>query len=72
MVEDHPGDVLLIREALSETDLQFELRHFANGEEAVRRLDQEHHLDMPGLVLLDFLPRAGSWEKDLRRARTCF
>ncbi len=35
MVEDNRGDVLLIQEALKESNLKFELQHIADGEQAV-------------------------------------
>jgi CheY-like chemotaxis protein len=64
LVEDNPGDVLLVREALREADLQFELLHISDGEEAVRYVrNREPRLHIPVLVLLDLnLPKCDGWE----------
>jgi len=61
IVEDNLGDVLLVREALKESSLQFELRHAADGEEAIQALSNDHI--RPDLVLLDInLPKRDGWE----------
>ena len=61
IVEDNLGDVLLVREALKESSLQFELRHAADGEEAIQVLSRDHI--QPDLVLLDInLPKRDGWE----------
>src|SRR5579884_2142991 len=61
IVEDNLGDVLLVREALRESSLQFELHHAADGEEAIQAINRDHiH---PDLVLLDInLPKRDGWE----------
>ncbi len=66
IVEDNPGDVLLVREALNESELRFELSHVSDGEKAVNYL---HHRGeyketlKPDLVLLDLnLPKRTGWE----------
>src|SRR5579884_4171264 len=61
IVEDNLGDVLLVREALKESSLQFELRHAADGEEAIQVLSKDRL--RPDLVLLDInLPKRDGWE----------
>jgi len=56
LVEDNPGDVFLIREALREQGLAFELLHYADGEEAWQALTGAERL--PDLILLDLnLPK---------------
>ena len=61
IVEDNLGDVLLVREALKESSLRFELRHAADGEEAIQTLRKDRF--RPDLVLLDInLPRRDGWE----------
>jgi CheY-like chemotaxis protein len=60
-VEDDPGDVLMIREALDENGLGHELHVCSDGEDALRFVRRETpHEDAPrpDLVLLDLnLPR---------------
>lgn len=56
LVEDNPGDVFLIREALREKGLDFELVHYPDGEEAWLALKAAGRL--PDLILLDLnLPK---------------
>jgi CheY-like chemotaxis protein len=61
LVEDDPGDVLMTKEALTESKLLHNLTVLDNGEEAVRYLRQEGSYSgapRPDLVLLDLnLPR---------------
>src|SRR5579884_4029176 len=61
IVEDNLGDVLLVREALKESSLRFELKHAADGEEAIQAISKNRiH---PDLVLLDInLPKRDGWE----------
>jgi CheY-like chemotaxis protein len=57
LVEDDPGDVVLVREALAERELPYELRVASDGEEALRQL-RDPVLPPPDLILLDLnLPR---------------
>jgi len=61
IVEDNLGDVLLVREALKESSLRFELRHAADGEEAIQAIRKDRL--RPDLVLLDInLPKRDGWE----------
>jgi CheY-like chemotaxis protein len=66
IVEDNRGDVLLVKEALKESNLQFELSHVADGEEAVQfiqRTGSHASARPPDLVLLDLnLPKRDGWE----------
>ncbi|HLJ51525.1 MAG TPA: response regulator [Bryobacteraceae bacterium] len=64
MIEDNPGDAILVREALKEAELSFELTHLKDGDEAI---DYIEALTQPGrvqpdLVLLDLhLPKRNGW-----------
>jgi two-component system response regulator len=66
IVEDNRGDALLVREALEESNLRFELTHIADGEKAfdyLRRRGEHLNADRPHLVLLDLnLPKRDGWE----------
>jgi CheY-like chemotaxis protein len=61
LVEDDPGDLLMIREAFEENKVRNELHVCSDGEEALAFLRQEGHhaaAPRPDLVLLDLnLPR---------------
>ncbi len=60
LVEDNPGDVFLIQEALRDKGVHFELRHFSDGEEAWVALAQsdKNANTVPDLILLDLnLPK---------------
>ncbi len=68
LVEDSPGDVRLVREALREIALANRLHHVADGEAAVAYLrhhppHSEDSAPRPDLILLDLnLPRKGGHE----------
>lgn len=56
LVEDDPGDVLITREALAESNIATVLHVVGNGEDALRFLRREdpfHDATRPGLILLD-------------------
>jgi CheY-like chemotaxis protein len=61
LVEDDPGDELMIREAFEHHELRHSLHHVADGVEAMRFLRQEDGYGAsprPDLILLDLnLPR---------------
>ncbi len=61
LMEDDPGDVELIREALRETTITLALDHVGDGEEGMRylRREREHATAVrPDLILLDLnMPR---------------
>ena len=66
MVEDNPGDVLLVKEALNHSDLRYELSHVSDGDQAVaflQRRGEYKRAGRPDLVLLDLnLPKRTGWE----------
>lgn len=66
LVEDNPGDVVLVREALKESRMPCEISHVADGEKAVDFLQRRgsfEHAPQPHLVLLDLnLPKRSGWE----------
>jgi CheY-like chemotaxis protein len=66
LVEDDPGDVLLVREALAEHKVANSLAVVTDGVEAVRYLRREGEYadaERPGIVLLDLnLPRMSGLE----------
>lgn len=77
LVEDNPGDVRLIQEALKTTDLQYVLDVAGDGDDALSRLlDEKRAVPLPDLVILDLnLPRRSGHEvlsviKDHPRTRT--
>jgi chemotaxis family two-component system response regulator Rcp1 len=66
IVEDNEGDVLLIREALRESGIDFKFKHVADGEQALVYFDSGVRTSggsLPDLVLLDLnLPKRDGWE----------
>ena len=77
LVEDNPGDVRLIQEALKTTELDCALEVASDGDEALNRLfSDETSLLAPDLIILDLnLPRRSGHEvlariKDDLRTRT--
>jgi CheY-like chemotaxis protein len=61
LVEDTELDVFLIRQALEQASLAFELRVLGNGEEALEvfaKIDSDKTVPLPHLIILDLnLPR---------------
>ncbi len=61
VVEDNPGDVRLLQEALHESRIEHVLHHVSDGEKALSFLHQTHEYrqaQRPDLILLDFnLPK---------------
>ena len=54
LIEDNPGDVLLVEMALQQKGIPFELTHFDNGAEALRALSvPEAPAFVPDAILLD-------------------
>ena len=77
LVEDNPGDVRLVQEALKTTELECVLEVASNGDEALIRLfSEETDLLAPDLIILDLnLPRRSGHEvlaliKDDPKTRT--
>jgi CheY-like chemotaxis protein len=77
MVEDTEPDVLLVREALARSGLEFDLKFMEDGEQAVEfieSLDRDQNALRPDLVLLDLnLPKmnGGQVLERLRQSATC-
>ena len=64
-MEDNPGDVGLIREALEANSIECELAVIADGETAIQFIQglEADHERCPDLVILDLnLPRRSGWE----------
>jgi chemotaxis family two-component system response regulator Rcp1 len=60
LVEDNPGDVRLIEEALRMHALDYQLHHYETAEEAIRALNGcgSNGVQIPDLILLDYnVPR---------------
>jgi CheY-like chemotaxis protein len=72
VAEDNAPDVFLVREALSEAGIEFELLVAKDGEKAIaliEEIDNDPESARPDLLLLDLnLPRASGGDM-LRRAR---
>jgi CheY-like chemotaxis protein len=62
VVEDNAGDVYLVKKTLEERRIHFELICYADGEQAIRALEQEDMV-LPDLILVDLnLPRREGFE----------
>ena len=69
LVEDNPADVFLVRKALQERGIAFELTCFEDGEAAMKSLSGQER-DEPDVILLDLnLPMTEGVEV-LRRIRS--
>lgn len=56
LIEDNPGDALLVRESMEEAGLDARLHHVADGDAALRflrRQGEHEHAPRPDLILLD-------------------
>lgn len=65
LVEDNPADVGLVREALYEHEVRYNLTVLPDGEKALELIDRfdREHLGCPDLVLLDLkLPKRGGFD----------
>jgi two-component system response regulator len=66
LVEDDPGDVLLVQEAVQDSDAPIQLSTVGDGVEAMAYLRREGHYSQavrPDLVLLDLkMPKKGGLE----------
>lgn len=66
LVEDNPGDVVLLREAFKEARLDVDLCVASDGEQAIRLLRHGSPFETaarPDLILLDWnLPKRSGWE----------
>jgi CheY-like chemotaxis protein len=77
LVEDAEPDVLLVREALEQSGLLFELQVFDDGEQGVdfvENLDRDQTMVRPHLFLMDLnLPKktGGQILERLRQSTTC-
>jgi len=77
LVEDAEPDVLLVREALEQSGLDFELQVFDDGEQGVdfiETMDRDRNLHRPHLFLLDLnLPKktGGQILERVRQSPTC-
>lgn len=57
LVEDNPGDVYLLEKAMQRLGMNYELIHYADGEQALREIARDDG-PVPDLILLDLnLPR---------------
>ena len=56
LVEDNPGDLRLIAEALSQRGVEFELRHYEKADDAVRAIGSCgcDGYELPELILVDY------------------
>jgi len=77
LAEDNPADVELVREALSEHDVNYEIRVISDGEQVltfIDGLDLDSQLGCPDLWLLDLhLPKRDGTEilEHLRASKRC-
>ncbi|HYZ84744.1 MAG TPA: response regulator [Bryobacteraceae bacterium] len=77
LAEDNPADILVVREALSNEQIECDLRIFEDGEEVIKAIDQldaDSTIPCPDLLLLDLhLPKRDGEEiiRHLRGSCRC-
>jgi CheY-like chemotaxis protein len=77
IAEDNPGDVFLVRRALSLQALDVELTVAENGQaaiELIQKVDRDENIPCPQVILLDLnLPRATGQQilVEIRQSRRC-
>jgi CheY-like chemotaxis protein len=72
LVEDNPGDIRLVKEALKQQGIEFALTQIANADAAVRALTQYgvDGAEVPDVILLDYnVPRGTGREMLMAAAR---
>lgn len=63
LIEDNIGDVIMIQQALEESEFLFNLNTVHNGEIALAYLKQYEEIPVPDLILLDInLPRKDGFQ----------
>jgi CheY-like chemotaxis protein len=70
VVEDNPGDVMLVKLALSESEVQGSVEVITTGQDATRRLCADEESVCPSLVLLDLNLPGGDGLEVLTKIRT--
>jgi chemotaxis family two-component system response regulator Rcp1 len=68
IVEDNPGDIWLIQEALRRQGITLELLHYSAADTAIRAMDELKDGDLPHLFLLDYNVPRGSGREILEAA----
>jgi two-component system, chemotaxis family, response regulator Rcp1 len=77
LIEDAESDVLLIREALEQAGLKFDLRVMGDGEEAlefIAKIDNDETMPLPRLIILDLnLPKVSGGQvlERVRQSSRC-
>jgi two-component system, chemotaxis family, response regulator Rcp1 len=62
LVEDNAGDIYLLEKTLRHRQLNYELIRYADGEQAIRALEEDDCV-IPDLILIDLnLPRRGGFD----------
>jgi CheY-like chemotaxis protein len=62
LVEDNPGDVFLLEKSLRDRGIDYTLKQYGDGEEAMKALSTDH-TPTPDLILLDLnLPRRDGFD----------
>ena len=56
LIEDNPADVFLVKKALEANNVESDVMHFQDGDQAIRSLlseGEDHGVQLPDLILLD-------------------